>query len=307
MIRVLELIQLETSKSRVLSDLMTVIRNGWPEHKRELADELVAWWSVRHDLATFDDLVFMKDRMVVPKGKARTKILDCLHVGHPGIVKMHLKAVDYFYWPKMRLDIENKVANCEACQQNQRSQQPEPLKCDKMPEHPFEVCGADIFKYSGHHYLVIADTYSKWLEVLELKTFSCRETIEHLQNFIAAHGCPRKFISDGGPQFSSYLFDEFCEEFDIKHRKSSPTYPQSNGFAERNVQTAKNMLRKCTSSKDNLSKALLHHRNTPISSGLPSPAELACGRKLRCDLPAPVEKYVPHRVEVRALEEAFVA
>ena len=101
---------------------------------------------------------------------------------------------------------------------------------------------------------------------------------------------------------------EFCSSLGVTNRKSSPTYPQSNGFAERNVQTAKNLLHKCKRTGQNWTTALLHHRNTPVNCGLPSPAELACGRKLRCDLPAydNVEKYVPHKVDIRALENALV-
>ena len=57
-------------------------------------------------------------------------------------------------------------------------------------------------------------------------------------------------------------------------------YPQSNGEAERAVQTAKNFIKKA----DNLDMALLCYRTTPIHNGR-SPAELLMGRKLRSNLP----------------------
>ena len=58
-------------------------------------------------------------------------------------------------------------------------------------------------------------------------------------------------------------------------------FPQSNGQAERCVQTVKNLLKK--SSDPNL--ALLSYRTTPLLWYDLSPAELCMGRRLRTSLP----------------------
>ncbi len=44
-------------------------------------------------------------------------------------------------------------------------------------------------------------------------------------------------------------FRRFASDWLVQHTMSSPAYPWSNGQAERMVQTAKNLLRKC--SQDN--------------------------------------------------------
>ena len=71
----------------------------------------------------------------------------------------------------------------------------------------------------------------------------------------------------------------------MQHTMSSPAYPRSNGQAERMVQTAKNVLRKCSQDNTDYQQGLLALRDTPISNNLPSPAELLQGRRLRGNLP----------------------
>ena len=63
---------------------------------------------------------------------------------------------------------------------------------------------------------------------------------------------------------------------------SSPAYPSSNGQAERMVQTAKNLLCKCSQDNTIINTPL---RDTPVYNNLPSPAEVLQGRILRGNLP----------------------
>ena len=55
-------------------------------------------------------------------------------------------------------------------------------------------------------------------------------------------------MSDNGPQFVSHVFKSFCEANCVKHTRLVPYHPQSNGAAERCVQTVKNSLKKYTKS-----------------------------------------------------------
>ena len=41
--------------------------------------------------------------------------------GHPGMARMKSLARSYMWWPRLDKDIENKVKNCEECQQKSKS------------------------------------------------------------------------------------------------------------------------------------------------------------------------------------------
>ena len=59
-----------------------------------------------------------------------------------------------------------------------------------------------------------------------------------------AHGLPQLVVSDNGTVFTSGEFKEFLERNEIRHVRSSPCHPASNGLAEWYVQTFKTTLKK---------------------------------------------------------------
>ena len=52
------------------------------------------------------------------------------------------------------------------------------------------------------------------------------------KNIITRFGTPHTLISDNGLQFDSKNFREYCCDFGITNRYSTPAYPQGNGQAE---------------------------------------------------------------------------
>ena len=84
--------------------------------------------------------------------------------------------------------------------------------------------------------MVIVDAYSKWLEVFQTTTSN---TIECLRETFARFGVPEELVSDNGTQFTSAVFKKFCLKIGIKHLTTAPYHPQSNGQAERFVDTLK--------------------------------------------------------------------
>ena len=57
---------------------------------------------------------------------------------------------------------------------------------------------------------------------------------------------PEVIRSDNGPQYASQDFTNFAESYGFQHLTSSPCYPQSNGQAERTVQTVKRLLKQAS-------------------------------------------------------------
>ena len=68
-------------------------------------------------------------------------------------------------------------------------------------------------------------------------------TIAVMRDMFARLGVPREIVSDNGPQFTSEDFKHFMAANGIKHIRTSPYHPSSNGAAERFVQTIKMVIR----------------------------------------------------------------
>ena len=92
--------------------------------------------------------------------------------------------------------------------------------------------------------LVIVDAHSKWLEALTVSTATSQSTIEKLRSIFATHGLPEVLMSDNGTAFTSAEFAAFTEANGIKHLRSAPYHPASNGLADRAVPTLKAAIKK---------------------------------------------------------------
>ena len=112
-------------------------------------------------------------------------------------------------------------------------------------------------------------------------------TIEVLCQLFAAYGLPQ-MVTDNGPQFVSEEFAAFLRINGIKHTRSAPYHPASNGEAERFVRTFKQCIE--ASKYDGLTLShrlqnfLLSYRSTRHSTTNMTPCELFLGRKLRMKL-----------------------
>ena len=116
-------------------------------------------------------------------------------------------------------------------------------------------------------------------------------------------GKPNSIISDNGTRYTGKPFQDLCHWWGINHITSSPYYPRSNGFAERMVGTVKHILQKCLINNQNIDIALLHLRATPISSKLPSPAEMMFGRPVSTTLPSRHEVTLETQTQRKHLQE----
>ncbi|XP_068704174.1 uncharacterized protein [Montipora foliosa] len=106
-------------------------------------------------------------------------------------------------------------------------------------------------------------------------------------------------MTDNGPPFSSKEFAAFANQYRFGHITSSPRYPQSNGFIEHMVQTVEQSMRKCAATGHDPNLAMLVYRAAPLTTSIPSPAQLLNGRKYRALLPirSPIQN--PHCQLVR--------
>ena len=105
------------------------------------------------------------------------------------------------------------------------------------------MVASDLFRFDGHSYLLVVDCYSKWPSVVKLADTRSSTVIGNLEMF-CDFGIPQTLLSDNAAQYGSSEFRDFVKRIHMQHTTSSPRYPQSNGMAERMVQTIKKSLTK---------------------------------------------------------------
>ena len=102
----------------------------------------------------------------------------------------------------------------------------------EWPAHPWERLHIDYAgPFLGKMFLVVVDVYSKWLEIKMVPSATSAHTIAKLKCMFAMHALPQ-LVSNNGAVFTSGEFKEFLERNGIRHVRSSPYHPASNGLAE---------------------------------------------------------------------------
>ena len=255
----------------------------------------------------------MDNRLVIPTCFHK-QILRALGSAHQGVVGMRARANLSVYWPGMNSNIANFKANCRTCTENAPSQPKEPIIRSPPPQWPFQLICGDYFEVEGHAYLVAVDRFSGWLNLYNFGPGQATAStlVTTFRSLFIAYGAPEEFDSDGGPQLTSSTFQDFLQNWGIKHRLSSVAYPQSNGRAELGVKAAKRIVLENASpsgslDNDKAARAILQYRNTPLPHLNLSPAQLLLHRHLRDYVPAQPQHYRLHKEWVIAADERELA
>lgn len=278
----------QTAADDGMQALLDTVHAGFPETSRSDA-RTAPYWRYRDSMYASDGVVMYEDRVVVPPS-LRNQVLRGLHSAHQGVSTMEMRARAIIFWPGMTDEIHRVRASCVDCTRNAPSQAPLPSSPATPPSSPFEQIFADFFECGGHHYLVVGDRLSSWSEIFAspcgTSQAGANGLISNLRRFFSVFGVPEELSSDGGPEFTSSVTQEFLKRWGIRHRLSSAHHPQSNGRAEVAVKSAKRLLRSNIGpsgklDNDGLLHAMLQLRNTPDPDCELSPAEIVFGKPLR--------------------------
>ena len=200
---------------------------------------------------------------------------------------MKSKARSFMWWPKMDDEIEYMVKSCQQCQLTRHSPIPVPCQSWDFPQKPWRRLHIDYAgPFHGKMFLLVVDAYSKWLEVAVVNSANAITTVEKLRGIFATHGLPNTLVSDNGAVFTSEEFETFTRKNGIKHIRTTPYHPSSNGQVERVVQVFKEGTERSGSGtlETKLNRFLFHYRTTPHTTTGLTPAELLMGRHIRTHL-----------------------
>jgi len=104
---------------------------------------------------------------------------------------------------------------------------------------PFDKWGLDFVgpidpPSNGKSYILVCTDYViKWVEVKAMKHARDSKVAEFLyEEIITRYGVPRELVTGQGAQFTSTLVATLVQEYNIRHKKSTPYHPQANGQVE---------------------------------------------------------------------------
>jgi len=274
----------ETRKDKTLARVLASVLSGnWVLNK-----DLKLFYEKRNELSVCQDCIVWGPRVVIPE-VLRSALLDELHMGHLGIVKMKNIARSYAWWPNIDQGIENLVKSCDGCLQTRNKPSAVKLHPWQLAEKPWQRIHIDFAgPFLGKMFLIVVDAFSKWPEVFVMNSTTTFNTINELRVLFSRWGLPEQIVSDNGPQFKSNEFRCFLEENGIIHHTTAPYFPATNGQAERFVQTMKKALTAARGENEGillkLSRFLLAYRNASHALYNESPAMLFLKRKLKTRL-----------------------
>ncbi|XDV15015.1 hypothetical protein PO909_015169 [Leuciscus waleckii] len=273
-----------TRTDPVMSKVLDLVLRG---EVGEMSPFLRPYVIRRNELTVESGCLLWGSRVIIPP-PLRQRVLEELHSGHCGVVRMKEIARSYLWWPSVDSEIEEKAKMCSACQKLRNTPQPAPLHPWQWPEELWVRVHIDFAgPLEDHMFFVLLDAHSKWPEVEVMKCTSSMKTVEALRSIFGRFGLPQQLVSDNGPQLVSEEFEAFMKANGIQHIRSAPYHPSTNGLAEWFVQTMKQAL-KSTQGKGSLNQRLntflLSYRNTPHAITKVSPAAAMFKRQLRTRL-----------------------
>ncbi|XP_013931706.1 PREDICTED: uncharacterized protein K02A2.6-like [Thamnophis sirtalis] len=156
---------------------------------------------------------------------------------------MKALARSYVWWPCLDADIEAWVGRCDPCQVSCPAPPSSSSLEWEMPRGPWSCLHLDFAgPFHGQVFLVAVDAYSRWVELVLMRSTTAESTVRALRRLFATHGLPDTVVSDNGPQFTSTVFQSYLAAQGIRHVPVAPYHLASNGRAERVIRSAKEAL-----------------------------------------------------------------
>ena len=92
----LEQIRNATINDSLMSLASKLVKEGWPDHRRNVPEKTRSFWNHRHELSEYDGLILKGSQIVIPHA-LRKEMLGILHESQFGIEKTCNLAKDIMF------------------------------------------------------------------------------------------------------------------------------------------------------------------------------------------------------------------
>ena len=261
-----------TAQDEQLTRLKGNISTGFPCEKKNLLTDVHEFWPHREMLSIKSGLITCGNRIIVPK-EMRSEMLQYVHEGHQGKERCLIRARNTVFWPKMTYDIQQLIEKCIICQEHGKLQ-PIIGTTQELPSFLWHTLVTDMFYWKRMDFLIVADVFSKYFIVRKLPNSTSAAICAELSMIVTKLDLPHIIRSDNAPCYNSKEFQQFLPCYNITHQTSSPKHARSNGFIERVVGVAKNLMDKAGKEGKPWISGLFDYRVTPQSGSFASPLQL---------------------------------
>lgn len=242
----------------VIGQLMQLVAAGESKPKSNISPELMPWLKEigkyrlkrgvlyrQTNLEEGSDIL----QLVLPK-QYQEEALRGVHddVGHLGREKSLRLLQERFFWPKMGLELAQRISKCPRCLRRKASTQIRAPMESITTTQPLELICMDFLtletsKGGFKYILILTDHFTKYALAVPTKDMTARTTAEaFLNSFVVHYGFPQTIHTDQGANFEGRLIRELCQMARIEKSRTTPFHPQGNGVCERFNRTLLNML-----------------------------------------------------------------
>ena len=270
--------------------------------------------SALSDLSVINSVLHHKKVPVIPNGNFNDLVVK-FHVaaGHMGRDKLLAAVQDYYYNIDCAKVVATVTRECNVCQRFKGcSRGGEPL-CMRNASKPYEQYAIDLLELepaeaNARYLLVGVDVCSRFLNAVPIKDKKAETVCAALCQRIlpTLMRVPDIIISDNGPEFRASAFEQLLRDHNIKHYRTIPYLPHTNGRVERLNRTLQLMLSTaCAESGGSWLKELpgvltLYNHSKHAQTGK-TPSEFFCDKR-KLPIPTrefwrkPTKKFNPYKV-----------
>ncbi|MBW0487595.1 hypothetical protein O181_027310 [Austropuccinia psidii MF-1] len=180
---------------------------------------------------------------------------DCPYMGNMSEDRTKERVASTVCWPKWEQELREYINTCERFQKANRKHGKKYglLQCIEEPKHPWEVINMDwvtVIVLEGREnfnsFLIIVDRFSKSVRCLPChkEDKAMEKGLLFWNNIISTCGVPKIIISDRDPKFTSAFWTNLYDMLGTKLAFFTAYHPQTNGLAERMIQTMEDIIRR---------------------------------------------------------------
>ncbi len=200
---------------------------------------------------------------------------DAVIAGRPGKERTLTAARAQYFWPTMRLDIDEHVAKCVKFAQYKGTFSGLASVLEyPPPNRPWDVVPIDFLQLpisaQGSKYLVgMVDMFSRYVLLTPIKEETAKNVAHALvSKLICEFSVLWVLLSENGAEFRNRLLQEIINQFRINHTFTVAYHPASNGIVERTNRKILEVLRPVVGSLLHNWEDWLPHVAASISSSL---------------------------------------